>query len=222
MLIKRNNLMTAALAVLVLMAFTPQAGFAQTSAPQATAQQGRDPLGLTAAQITKIKKARKDVIEPQLTALNKNPKLTDAQRRAKFQTIESSYEAILVSILTPAQRKIYMARSNAINAKRNQVVDNGIAVAKLSKQIDAMLSPEQRKKIAAVRSSANQQGEPIIKDKTMSLGDKEAKLSAIDKDAEEKVLNIMPAAVRPKFQQLITLTGEGYKLISEYRALLHN
>jgi len=73
---------------------------------------------LSAAQKAKVE-ARQAQFQKDLTALRTNPKMTDAQKQARYKTIMLSMDKDMLAILSPAQRGIVL-KQRAIGAKFQQ------------------------------------------------------------------------------------------------------
>ncbi|BDI32861.1 hypothetical protein CCAX7_49120 [Capsulimonas corticalis] len=200
---------------------------ATTGAPAAThaatpppiIQQSNAGPQLDSAQKAKAD-ARRAKMQADLQALNTSP-LTPAQKQAKFLKLKTAYEADMLAILTPSQRKVFLAaraKAQADDAKKRAIFQTRmIESQKIGKQINDSMTADQKKQLLTIKNDTGAQAKKIYDDKTSAPEAKKAQMDALEKGYEGKVMAIMTPAQQKLFQKLQVIQAEQIKLANGAR-----
>ena len=173
------------------------------AAPSAAQAGHPDPnfLHLTPDQQKKMN-VRQVKMKADWDALVKDKTMTDQQKQAKAESLQKSYEADMMAMLTPEQRdKVDKQKADAMkrkafaDARMKQIVD-------IQTKLLKSLNPAQHKKLDDIRAADYKVFQSIEGDKTLSDGAKNTKLHALNKDENVKINAILTAAQRVDFQKL--------------------
>jgi len=198
-----------AAAVLLAGAGTFPAAHAQTPSPSVP---GIVDPHVTPAELARMK-ARAAKFTAARSAVAADPKLTDAQKRAKIDLLAKSANADTLAIMTPAQRKIVagnraivgqaMAAQNARRQAFNETHATEISAGQaLAAQLNASITPAQKQQMAPIKAAAKAQYQQIFADAKTSPQVKQQKINALNQDTETKILTVLTPAQKAQAQKL--------------------
>jgi len=208
-LLTRRTPWWLAAAVLLAGAGTLPTAHAQTPPPSLP---GIADPHVTPAELARMK-ARAAKFSAARDAVVANPKLSDAQKRAKIDLLAKSANADTLAIMTPAQRKIVaanrvivgqaMASQNARNQAFVQMHATEISAGQaLAAKLNASLTPAEKAQIAQINAAAKAQYDQINTDTKLSPQDKQQKLQALNPDTQAKILAVLTPAQKAQADKL--------------------
>lgn len=238
----------AALALLPL----PLTAHAQGTSPgRAPASAGSD---LSPAQRQRAE-ARNAQFQKDVAALQADPKMSDAQKKARYQTLFQAMDKDMLAILTPAQRTLVMsqrqigaqfqkdvaammadpkltqaqkrARYEAMRQAANQRAlatlppeqrarvekqqQAGLArqaeLKRLSQELQKSETPAQEKKIHEIGLKAGAQVQAIVADKSLPPALKTAKINDLEKQAQTKITSLLTSSQRAMYAHIQSLVS---------------
>jgi len=195
-------------AVLLAGAGTLPAAHAQTPPPMP----GIVDPHVTPAELARMK-ARAAKFSAARNAVVADPKLSDAQKRAKIDLLAKSANADTLAIMTPAQRKIVAANRVIVGQAMAARDARGQAFAKahaaeisagqaLTAKLNASITPAQKQQMQPIQNAAKAQFQQIASDPKMSQQDKQQKVNALKQDTQVKILAVLTPAQRVQAQKL--------------------
>ncbi len=158
-------------------------------------------------------KARAAKFSAARNAVVANPKLTDAQKRAKIDLLAKGANADTLAIMTPAQRKIVagnraivgqaMASQNARNQAFTQAHASEINAGKaLTAKLNASITPAQKKQMQPIKDAAKAQYDQVVADPNLTPQVKQQKIDALKQDTQAKILAVLNPAQRAQADKL--------------------
>lgn len=153
------------------------------------------------AQVLK-RKAINVQFEKDLAALRTNTKMTEEQKRTKFQAMMLTRQNALLATLPPAERARVEKEQQEKMAKmatlRREVEQIGDSIQKSE-------SPAQLKQIQAISQSTRQQEQAVYMDRTLSNQAKASRIEALRLQAQSKIDALLTPEQRSKFARLRAL-----------------
>ncbi len=167
---------------------------------------------VTPAELARMK-ARAAKFSAARNAVVANPKLTDAQKRAKIDLLAKSANDDTLAIMTPAQRKIVaanrtivgqaMASQNARNQAFTQTHAAEISAGQaLTKKLNDSITPAQKQQMQPFKDAAKAQYNQIMADPKLSPQDKQQKLNALQQDTQAKIVSVLNPAQKVQAEKL--------------------
>jgi len=166
----------------------PQA--APAPSPLAARPINSNPLGVTPAQDKEIQTRRAKFKKAEKLVEN-NKNLTDAQKKAKIDKLETEAETDIKAILTPHQRQLASEIQQKatialkLTAIKKQALEDETNYKILEKQLLDSFTLEQRQKLAQINDDTQAEIAKINSDSSLSSEQKEAKKN----EAKEKMQN---------------------------------
>jgi hypothetical protein len=173
---------------------------AQQPAPSQTPTAGQkiqpdNPLGLTAAQDSKMKIRRKKY-QNDLAALKANKKLSAAQKSLRSAALEKQAEADIKAILTPQQQSL----AERLQKEELREIKNSDQTKKLLdrkkadeekykvvlKKLIASTTPDQKIKLKAILEGTKEKLNKIAADSTLSADQKNQKFAKVREESESE------------------------------------
>lgn len=193
----------------VFLALIPLGSLAQTPPPPPpAAAMGIPGLTLSPAQQARFN-TRNAKFTQDVEALKANPKLTPAQKQAKFVTLYKAVDKDMMAILTPTQRALVtkqraqtQARAEAFQKAHGAQIKEGLALAE---KLNKALTKDQQTHIGVITQAAQKQKEQIEQDASLSPEAKQQKSLAVDTDAQAKVLAVLTPSQRTMFTRMMQL-----------------
>lgn len=188
-----------------LLTLLPLNALAQNPPPPPPPAMGVPGLTLSPAQQARFT-ARNAKFAQEVTALRADPKLTPAQKQAKFVTLYKAVDKDMMAILTPAQRALVARQRSQTQARAatfqklhgTQIKEGQALAAKLNQ----MLTTDQKQRLGAINMEAQKQKQQIGQDQALSFAAKQQKAIAVDADAQAKILAVLTPPERTMFTQM--------------------
>lgn len=163
-------------------------------------------LTLSPAQQARFN-ARNAQFTQDITALRADPKLTPTQKQAKFVALYRAVDKDMLAILTPAQHALVLkqrsqtqTRAAAFQKAHGAQLKEGQALAA---KLNQTLTKDQQKRLGVINMAALKQKQQI--DQALSLSAKQQKATAIDADAQAKILAALTPPQRTLFNRMMQI-----------------
>ena len=191
------------------MALLPLSGLAQNPPPPPpSAAMGVPGLTLSPAQQARFN-ARNAQFAQEVTALRADPKLTPAQKQAKFVTLYKAVDKDMMAILTPAQRALVarqraqtQARAAAFQQAHGAQIKEGQGLAA---KLNQTLTKDQQKRLGALNAAEKAQMDQIARNSALSPAAKQQQAIAVDTAAQTKILAVLTPAQRAMFTRMMQI-----------------
>lgn len=148
---------------------------------------------LTPAQRERVMSQRQigTQLQKEAAALQADKTLTDAQKRARYQTLLQAANDKALATLTPEQRAQVL--------KRRQIAADA---TRMGKELQKSLTPAQEKQIHGIGLASGTQIQAVIADKSVSEQAKVAKIATLRQQAQAKINAVLTPAQRAKYARL--------------------
>ena len=152
---------------------------------------------LTPAQRVEVLKQRQinARFQQSIAALKTDPKLSDAQKQARYQTLVHTRQTALLATLTPMQR-------TRVEKEHQSQLTRATEANRLGAELQKSQTPAQAKQIQAIALATRTQMQAVIADKTMPDSAKSAKITDLRKQAQEKIDTLLTPEQRTKYAHL--------------------
>lgn len=142
-----------------------------------------------------------------------DPKLSEAQKRARIDLLAKGANADTLAIMTPAQRKIVsgnraiVSQAMAAQGARNQAFAEThsteiTAGRALTAKLNASITPAEKQQMMPIQAAAKAQYQAIVSDPKTSVQDKQQKVNALKLDTQAKILTVLNPAQRAQAEKL--------------------
>lgn len=133
--------------------------------------------------------------QQEIQRIRTNPDLSALEKTDRIAKIRHESHERILSILTPEQRTQFNNWWKERQTIRSpQGADSGQGVP------GVQLTPEQRQEIARIREDLRVRVQEIRRDQTLSQAQKVERVTALRKEAHDKVLNVLTPEQRRQFQ----------------------
>jgi len=162
---------------------------------------------LSPAQKTRVMKQREinEQFQKDVTALQNNKSLTDAQKKARYVQIVKTARDASLALLTPAERVQALKRSAEAQQIQQQQAAKVAQARALGQQLQKSETPAQSEKLRTIALTTGSKIQDIIADKTMTDAAKTSRIVALRKDALSRDLALLTPAQRSLYERVQTL-----------------
>jgi len=193
--------------------------------PAACAPQDAGQAGSAAVNDPPLSKAQKDKIanlraklENDLDDLRARKNISEGARKKAFEKLEADYAVNVTALLTPAQKAAIHAKmvEEAELRKRREAEFRDVTakILALSDYVQGSLTAAQKKQIAAAKKDTREKASAVYADTSLSKGMQNQKITAIERDLEKSVNDILTNDQRQKFAQIQDLEQRQFQLIN--------
>jgi hypothetical protein len=170
----------------------PLTSIAAAQAPPQTGAPGPNWLHLTPDQQSKMK-VRQQKMNADVNDLRNDKILNDAQKSARFQTLQQAYETDMMGMLTPAQKQLVMDQKAKFMKQQVAQQAHMQSFMKLRDKMQASLSPAQKKKIQTIQQADLKQFQGI-KSSSIPEAEKAKRAIALERNEEKQINSILTPA----------------------------
>lgn len=163
----------------------------------------RDMLAiLTPAQRAQVMKQRQIGAQFQrdVAALKADPKMSDAQKQARYETLRAAANQKALATLPPEQR----AR---VEKQQQAGLSRQAEVKRLAQELQRSETPAQEKQIHEIGLEAGAQAQTVIADKSMPPTAKTAKIKDLEQQAQTKINALLNPSQRAMYAHIQSLVS---------------
>ena len=160
---------------------------------------------LTPAQKDLVLKQRAidDKFRQEVTALRADPKMTDKQKQARFETLMRNRQTALLATLPPALRaraeRAHQTQEAQMAKERQAAMARAAEARQIGQQLQKSLSKQTQGQIQQITLAARSQIQAVGADATLSQEAKAAKIQALGHEAEAKIDALLTPQQRVQF-----------------------
>ena len=145
--------------------------------------------------------------QKEVAALKADPKLTSAQKQARYEALVKQANQKALATLTPAQRAQALKRSQAQRAEALKRSQAAAAAKQIGAALQKSLTPAQEKQVHAIGLATGTQVQAVIADKALSEQAKVAKITALRQQAQAKINAVLTPAQQAQYARLQQIVG---------------
>jgi len=135
-----------------------------------------------------------------VAALMADPKLTEAQKRARYEAMHQAANQKALATLPPEQRARFEKQQQAALARQAEV-------KRLAQELQKSETPAQEKQIHEIGLKAGAQVQTLISDKSLAPAVKTAKINDLEKQAQAKINSLLNPTQRVMYAHIQSLVS---------------